>query len=573
MTVDEILKIIADNCKTVTGAIKSSTASKSWWIRNNLEDVLDEILKLTHFLPTTAPFTNRVYHIENSIFTPIKCTACANVLIWHKPSGQYRKYCSSKCVWLATKEQRESTNRRKYGVSNPFSSDEIKIKSQDTLTKKYGVTNYSKSEMFKQQASAIWASREIHEQQRIITQRKETCLDVYGTPSPFTNSEVIKKIKDTMISRYGVPSPLQNSDILEKQQNTMLNRYNRVSFQQRHISDSSLDQIKDVAWLKNASTTMSPTEIGEHLGVSYSTICKALTHHNLMDPRISSFQREIGLFMEGLGNKVEYNVLGKLSGKQEIDIFVPNINLAIECNGVYWHSENSGKRSMNYHLRKTLDSTANNTQLVHILDTEWHNAVSKDIICSKLTHIAQKTPNIRYARKCQVKVLTTTEARNFLSENHLQGYTHGTASYGLFHENTLVMAMTFGKSRYNEMFDWELIRLATKKYHNVVGGASKLFNHFINTMHPKNILSYCDLRWSIGNVYPKLGFTLSHTSKPGYSYVTSRGELLNRTRFQKHKLKYTLGKFDANLTEWENMQLNGYDRIWDCGNLVYVWRD
>ena len=46
---------------------------------------------------------------------------------------------------------------------------------------------------------------------------------------------------------------------------------------------------------------------------------------------------------------------------------------------------------------------------------------------------------------------------------------------------------------------------------------------------------------------------------------------ISRLQFQKHMLESKLEIFDSNLTEWENMQLNGYDRIWDCGNYVYEW--
>ncbi len=49
------------------------------------------------------------------------------------------------------------------------------------------------------------------------------------------------------------------------------------------------------------------------------------------------------------------------------------------------------------------------------------------------------------------------------------------------------------------------------------------------------------------------------------------GKRFSRLQFQKHKLKNILENFDPNLTEWENMQLNGFDRIWDCGNLVFSY--
>jgi hypothetical protein len=77
-------------------------------------------------------------------------------------------------------------------------------------------------------------------------------------------------------------------------------------------------------------------------------------------------------------------------------------------------------------------------------------------------------------------------------------------------------------------------------------------------------------------MYENLGFKLTHYSNPNYVYVkagkiTQITELFSRQKFQKHKLSKLLEIYDENLSEWENMQLNGYDRYWDCGNAVYVW--
>jgi len=44
-----------------------------------------------------------------------------------------------------------------------------------------------------------------------------------------------------------------------------------------------------------------------------------------------------------------------------------------------------------------------------------------------------------------------------------------------------------------------------------------------------------------------------------------------RQKYQKHKIKDILPIFDEALTEWENMKNNGYDRFWDCGNLVFTF--
>ena len=44
---------------------------------------------------------------------------------------------------------------------------------------------------------------------------------------------------------------------------------------------------------------------------------------------------------------------------------------------------------------------------------------------------------------------------------------------------------------------------------------------------------------------------------------------MEKLNYQKHSLEKKLQTFDANLSEWDNMQLNNFDRIWDCGNLKY----
>jgi len=79
-----------------------------------------------------------------------------------------------------------------------------------------------------------------------------------------------------------------------------------------------------------------------------------------------------------------------------------------------------------------------------------------------------------------------------------------------------------------------------------------------------------DRRYSVGKSYESVGFKFKGESNPSYYYIKGN-ELIryNRIQFQKHKLKSKLESFDPSLTEWQNMQLNGYDRIWDCGNYVY----
>ncbi len=250
----------------------------------------------------------------------------------------------------------------------------------------------------------------------------------------------------------------------------------------------------------------------------------------------------------------------------ELDIFISDSNLSIELNGNYWHSELNGK-DYTYHLNKTRECEKKKIQLLNIFESEWKfkQNIIKSIINSKLG----KCDRI-YARKCKIKEITNNEKNKFLNQTHLQGEDKSSIRLGLYYNNELISVMTFCKSRFNKKYEWELSRFASELNTTVVGGASKLLSYFIKQYTPKSIISYSNRRYSNGNLYKQLGFQFLHNSKPNYFYLEKdHMDLLSRQQFQKHKLKDKLSIFYPELSEWENMKLNGYDRIWDCGNGVW----
>jgi hypothetical protein len=132
--------------------------------------------------------------------------------------------------------------------------------------------------------------------------------------------------------------------------------------------------------------------------------------------------------------------------------------------------------------------------------------------------------------------------------------------------------MTFVKSRYDKKYQYELSRYCNILNTNVIGGASKLFNHFIKNYDVNSIVTYSDKRLFTGNLYKQIGMSFVDDTLPGYHYFhKNKGVPIERNHFQKHKLKEKLEKFDINLSEWQNMQINGYDRIWDCGHMKFIW--
>ena len=191
----------------------------------------------------------------------------------------------------------------------------------------------------------------------------------------------------------------------------------------------------------------------------------------------------------------------------------------------------------------------------------------KSILLAKLGLLKNKI----YARTCNIKNLSYNEVKEFLQENHLQADIKAKLNIGLFYNNELVSLLCLGKPRFNKNYEWEILRFCNKNYYLVIGAFSKLLNYFIENYNPKSIISYVDRRYGTGHSLKKLGFKLIGTSKPNYFYIKV-GEFVRypRENFQKHKLAKRLEKFDESKSEWINMIENGYDRIWDCGNFIYV---
>ena len=287
---------------------------------------------------------------------------------------------------------------------------------------------------------------------------------------------------------------------------------------------------------------------------------------------MSLAEKEIEDYVKSFGVKTETKIRGILSNNKEIDILMPELNLGIEYNGLKWHSDEF--KDKNYHLNKTEECKKLGIRLVHIFEDEWIN--KKEIIKSIIRNIIGKTENKIYARKCIIQNVDDNEKKEFLEKNHIQGNVNSQINLGLYHDGELVSLMCIGKPRINlgrkaSLEDeYELLRFCNKLNTNIVGGASKLFKYFITNYSPTLITSYCDYRWSIGNMYEALGFTLSHLSQPNYYYIIGNNR---KNRFKYRKSELIKEGFDPEKSEKEIMEERGIHRIYDCGSLVYIWKN
>ena len=255
----------------------------------------------------------------------------------------------------------------------------------------------------------------------------------------------------------------------------------------------------------------------------------------------------------------------------EIDILIDELKLGFEYNGLFWHNELHKDKF--YHLNKLNECLSKNIKLIQFFEDEW--LYKTNIVKSMINNFLHKSFIKIYARKCIIKEVTYKETNDFLVENHLQGNCSSKYRYGLYYNNELVSLMTFGSLRKNlgsssKEGCYELLRFCNKLNTNVIGGASKLFKHFIKEHNPSEIISYCDRRWSQGNMYNMLGFELDHVSPPSYFYHI-KDKRINRFSFRKSELikKYNCPK---EKTEKEFCFEQKWYRIYDCGCLCFKWK-
>jgi len=398
------------------------------------------------------------------------------------------------------------------------------------------------------------------------------------------------KYKNTLMEKYGVENVSQLETTKEKKKKKFLEKYGVENPSQLHFN---LDNFKNLnkEFIENNfiidGKYVDFEKMEEYLGCSIVKVKSVLKEFGIKYKRrigVSKPEKEILDFIKTIDPDVRVIMNSKtIIPPKELDLYLPDYNLAIEYNGLMFHSQGVSKhrifntplRNRNEFLIKTKVCEKKGIQLLHINENEWLddklNIIWKSVIRNKLR---KNTISIG-ARKCFLRKLVTDEdlklSANFFYENHLQGAgALGSIRYGLFYEGELISCMTFGKTRFRRGA-YELIRFANKINYSVPGAASKLLKAFRQD-HSTIIVSYANRRWSDGNLYKTLGFKLEGISSPNYYYFHQKNKfkLWHRASFQKHKLKDKLKVFDPKLTEAENMFNNGFRRIFDAGNYVFI---
>jgi hypothetical protein len=461
----------------------------------------------------------------------------------------------------------------KYGVDNPRKSTAVAAKVKKTMLDRYGVEHAVHSPELLEKIRATnyerYGNSCVFHNTEITNKSKQTILNKYGVDNVMHDSSIREQIRNTNISRYDGPSPASSPAVLSKMQATLYNTHTVMNPGQISLQPGTLDKLQSATWLTNENSTKSISSIADELSVTVRTVSQYFTKHGLIYKKHSNslFEQSVKHYITGITDcDIVLNTKTVIS-PGELDIYLPDLKIAVECNGSYWHSELNGK-DKNYHLTKTKACTDAGIELIHIWEHEWKK--KQELIKSRIS--SRLGLNLRiYARKCELSVVSKFNTAEFLNNNHIQGNCPSAINLGLYNDNVLTAIMTFGKSRFNKNVDYELLRYCSLQFTNVVGGASRLFKNFVKRCNPLSVISYSDKMRNTGNMYELIGFNFSHVSPPSYLYTKDYIKFENRVKYQKHKLVDVSSTYDPLLTEWQNMQANGFDRVWDCGTNAYIW--
>lgn len=509
------------------------------------------------------------------------CPICGKPTKFVSIQRGYQPFCGARCANRS--EEKRSAIRQHIAERTDEQREEIKKKCRSTRLEHYGDENYGLygSDSFKK----TMLERYGDEHYNNIEKNMETNRRNHGGVLNLQTPEFREQARQTKLERYGADHDM------EKTRETCRQRYgadyayltpdvrskiNRTKRKKTVANFAQALKAQQITLLEDTPEGLVCTcdQCGRDIFIAQYCVYAKIKRGDICrycHPRQFSYdsqlQRDIATFISEQTNVPVLYDDRQAIWPQELDIYIPDLHIAFEVDGMYWHS--TEYKSPSYHLDKTLLCEERGITLYHVFECEWLS--KRPIVESRIRSILGAYDRRLYARQLDVRVVPRDDDKAFFAENHLQGPARSTVTYGLYDGDELVMAMSFGRPRFSKKYDWEVIRLASKLGTQVVGGAARLLAAFEREHAGEGrLVSYADLRWSRGSIYESLGFERVGTSRPDYWYFRDADLMVHRSAYQKHKLPDLLDEFDPEMTEQENMIANGFFIIYDCGNAVYV---
>lgn len=594
--------------KNLKDYIVAANHSTDIWLMKNHIEIYDEVLEYCKDIKDIS-YKQKLWHYQNQVSNLVLCANndCNNLV---KFKGRwtlgYYKYCCQKCSVNDVEAKKALLNYSR--VSKTTKEDKILIldhKENNKIERQLKLDNNKKLKLDKIEYFnniSIENYIELTKNPNGLYVRdyyvKEHMHHIFTFINNYNNveceyDEKVYMYTNTLIERpkckcgteltyknktkgYGLYCSVNCATIFEKEKatNTMfLNTGfthhsmlehniekridNKINYIKNHINNSNII----IDYNKKSDVFNIKCDKCNEIHETHNRIlCQRISINNdwrdciTISQSVSNPEIQLRDYIESIySGTIESSNRSILYGK-EIDIYLPELKIGIEYNGIYWH--NSKFKDINYHHNKWKCALSQNVKLIQIYGDEWE--YKQNIIKNRLKNLICKSHNKIYAKNCIIKQVKFNEVNEFLKENHLYGSVNSSINYGLYHNNKLVYLMCFSKPRkgikHKTNTSYELLRFCNKLDYLIIGGLNRLFNHFINNnININEVYSISPLEWT-DDAYSKINMKLKSITKYSYWYIK------NNIRVNKNDLK-TL-KYDI---------LKPTNKIYGAGHKIYVW--
>jgi hypothetical protein len=248
-------------------------------------------------------------------------------------------------------------------------------------------------------------------------------------------------------------------------------------------------------------------------------------------------------------------------GGLKFDVVVPSARLAIEFQGLHWHS---AEGSQTRDFKKFALARSLGYGVICLYEDEWHEHRHKieNLLRSRL---GVSRPVRWRGSKCTVSCVSSADADAFHDSYHYIGAARCPVNYGVFVEGNLVACASFRRPTRQSKYQYELARMSSCPNITVHGAWSKVMQAFAFDHKPESVVSFSDDRLFDGLVYGKIGFRRDGKVKPDY-YWTDGKRRWHKSSMRKRGTERTSGK-----TEGQLRSAVGLCKIWDLGKTRWVW--
>lgn len=487
-----------------------------------------------------------------------KCDCCGKI----KEKRIYSENRKLKVDFTCRECKYEKTSLQRYGTKNPASK--TIEKRNKTMIERYGTISTAQ---FIDYSKIDYATRN--------EKSRKTNIEKYGVDNVAKNENIKNKIKQTNLKKYGGIAPACNEEVKNKQRNTIIKKYGsfdnmpgpKASHEKFIKYRNTLSEELGLEWIdqnefkgkydgKPIYYTFKCNKCGAifkddfHSGLPICRNCHPTLNGS------SSQEEDIYKFITSVytGTVIRHD-RNVLNGK-ELDFYFPDLKVAIEYNGTYWHGYRKDttlslaefKRKIE---EKRLICESKDIRLITIDEADYvdrpdvFNRFIQDAIC----------PRKRiFARNCIIKEIDTDTARKFCEYYHVNGFKGGYKKLGLFYNDELLTVAIFGK---HPKYENECIRLAYKTGYDVIGGWAKIVRHF-----GKKFLHYVNLKYFRGE----------NKTGCGYRFYIKK-KLVYRQQVQKKYLKNYCNNIDESLSDFQNCLMNNGIAIFDVGNDIRIYNN